>query len=128
MLSICVSIYAEHMHKELIPRFPSSKDDISYFSAEFPVKSACLWRPIFLILHLQKYEAGPEVLLPVKEAEMEAMRQPQSPGDRPSFEDYMRYKGIYIYVDCTQWLQLACKKAKQKRIIMFSFPVKRVEH
>ncbi len=98
------------MHKELIPRFPSSKDDMSCFFRRISYQISMFLRPIFLILHLQTYEAGPEVLLPVKEAEMEAMRQPQqSLGDRPSFEDYMRYKGIYL---CTLYTLAAIRLQK----------------
>jgi hypothetical protein len=113
MLSICI--------RNLFLVFLRVKTTYPIFSAVLPTKSACLWRPIFLILHLQKYEAGPEVLLPVKEAEMEAMRQPQAPGDRPSFEDYMRYKGIYI---CTLYTISLQKIKTQKRKTLFSFTVK----
>jgi hypothetical protein len=88
MLSICI--------RNLFLVFLRVKTTYTIFSAAFPIKLTCLceitYWPIFQISPLQKYEAVPEVLLPVKEAEMEAMRQPQSPGDRPSFEDYMRYK------------------------------------
>jgi hypothetical protein len=93
--------YAEHTHKEL--RLMLSVCIRNLFLVFLRVKTTYPIFPlnflsnqhVFRIIHLQTYEAGPEVLLPVKEAEMEAMHQPQqSPGDRPSFEDYMRYKGI----------------------------------
>jgi hypothetical protein len=42
---------------------------------------------------------------------MEAMHQPLPPRDRPSFEDYMRYKGIYT---CTLYTVAAISLQKSK--------------